>query len=70
MKHNFDNKKLGIWVENSGAQVDGSKHLQNNFDIWHYKENRKYLKVIGKCVNQVYFVEKWSKWQELKFSIS
>ena len=23
---------------------------------------------MGKCVDQVYFVEKWSKWQELKFS--
>ena len=31
---------------------------------------RKYLKVVGKCVDQVYFVEKWSKRQELKFSIS
>ena len=25
---------------------------------------------MGKCVDQVYFVEKWSKLQELKFSIS
>ena len=25
---------------------------------------------MGKCVDQVYFVEKWSKRQKLKFSIS
>ena len=25
---------------------------------------------MGKCVDQVYFVEKWSTRQELKFSIS
>ena len=31
---------------------------------------RKYLKAVRKCVDQVYFVEKWSKRQELKFSIS
>ena len=28
------------------------------------------LKVMGKCAGQVYFVEKWSKRQALKFSIS
>ena len=31
---------------------------------------RKYLKVMGKCADQVYFEEKWSKRQELKISIS
>ena len=35
------------------------------FDIT--QEIRRYLKLMGKCVDQVYFVEKRSRQQELKF---
>ena len=64
-------KSYCIRVENLGARVDGPKHLPKYFDIWHNtKKLENVLKVMGKCVDQVYFVEKWSKRQELKFSIS
>ena len=35
-----------------------------------YKKIRKYFKVMGKCVDQVYFMKKWSKRQGLKIAIS
>ena len=57
---NFNNKKLGHLSQklDLGAGVDVPKHLPKYFDIW------------NNTVDQVYFVEKWSKRQELKFSTS
>ena len=52
----FDYKKLGHKSKNVGARVDGPKHLPK-YLTWH-KEIRKYLKVVGKCVDQVCFVGK------------
>ena len=62
---NLDNKKLGHLSQklDLGAGVDGPKHLPKYFDIWHNTEK------LEKCVDQVYFVEKWGKRQEFKFKI-
>ena len=61
MKHKFDNKKLG----HLSRKLGGSSRWTKTFTkiLWHFtkhKEIKKYLKVMGKCVEQVYFVEKWS----------
>ena len=50
-----------MWVENLGARAHGQTTLPRYFITWHNKEIRKYFKFMGKGVDQVYFVEKWSK---------
>ena len=68
---NFDNKKLAHLSQKLRCSSRWSKTFTNIF--WHsaqHKKIRKYLKVIGRYVDQVCFVEKGNKRQELKFSIS
>ena len=47
-------------VKKLGSRVEEPKYFNNIFLYltWH-KKIRKFLKVMGKCVEQV---EKWSKW--------
>ena len=63
---NFDDKKL----QHVSRKLRDSNRWTKIYYQNIYKEIRKYFKVIGKCVDQVYFIEKWSNRQGLKIALS